>query len=568
LNDIVQLAYDCVKRIAGHNAILSTIQIYDKPSNKLIFEGVFPFDEYPRVLRGLKERYSLDDQIPIDRALAPQGRIGITGRAVEKKEPQLINDVRKDPDYIIFDSRTRSELAVPLIERNKVLGVFNVESDQVGGFDRDDLETLQGLAELAVIAIDNASLYQQEEQRVRLMEAIADMSQIINASLDLNATLKAILQSTRKLIGYTAAEINFWDESKQGAVVFESDGYAGYTQEAGGFYAQDEGFTGQIVRSKQSLLIENTEDFPDIPPKVIDPTKPIRSFVGVPLLLDEGGERHFGTLELVSHIPNKYSQKDKEVLERIGVLAKVAIKNAEHAKKLQSAAYAAALAAQAIEIAHGVKSEAGAILRKLYILRDHYGLPDEAKGILKEIEGYTKSLIPQKEDYLGVLYPYTPSQSGAELDHIISRELALAEKRWAHLTIDKALNAKGLKVNISERDLKHLLQHLLHNSAKAIESASGSGNIFVRTSSTESFAFLQVEDDGPGIPDELKSRVLWEPIDKEDRMGWGLLMVRLTAERYDGSVQQVKPQVGKGTCFELRFPIVSGDEAANVQRKK
>lgn len=555
LNDIVRLAYTCINHIAGHSAILSTIQLYDRHSNKLVFEGVFPFEEYPRVLRGLSERYKLDDKIPLDRSSAPGGRIGITGRAVDEGQTQLINDVWKDPDYIIFDSRTRSELAVPLIEQNRVLGVFNVESDRVGGFDRDDQETLEGLAELAVIAIDNAALYEKEEQRVRL---IADMSRIINASLDFNATLKSILRSAKRLIGYTAAEINFWDEDKRGAVVFESDGEPGYAQEAGGFYARDEGFTGRIVRSKQPLLIENTEDYPHIPPKVIDPDKPIRSFVGVPLLL---GERLSGTIELVSDTPKKYSDKDGEVLERLGVLAAVAINNAEQAKKMQSAAYAAALAAQSIEIAHRVKEVAGEIHRKLYILRNNYNLPDGAETIVKMIEASAASLIPRKKDYSEAMNPYPLDTSGAELDAVIDAGLSQAEKQWKHLTISKDLNAKALKVSISERGLQRLLQHLLHNSAKAIKSTGGSGNIFVRTTSTESFAFLQVEDDGPGIPAELRSRVLLEPIETEHRVGWGLFMVRLTVERYDGSVRQVEPLSGQGTCFEFRFPISQGSEA-------
>ena len=99
------------------------------------------------------------------------GGRGITAWVAATGEPLLASDVSQEPRYVVWPdaAETRSELAVPLKTKSGVIGVLNVESDQLNAFDESDVEVLQSLANQAAIAIENARLYEQA-QRLAVVE--------------------------------------------------------------------------------------------------------------------------------------------------------------------------------------------------------------------------------------------------------------------------------------------------------------------------------------------------------------------------------------------------------------
>jgi len=99
---------------------------------------------------------------------------GITGWVARTGTPLTVDDVRQDSRYHEFDTRTRSELAVPLIAEGKVLGVFNVESARPAAFRARDMHMLMTLASYAVIAIQNAHLYEQA-QRLAITDGLTEL---------------------------------------------------------------------------------------------------------------------------------------------------------------------------------------------------------------------------------------------------------------------------------------------------------------------------------------------------------------------------------------------------------
>ncbi len=93
------------------------------------------------------------------------GQEGITGWVAGTGEPLLVPDVSQDSRYVWMEgSETRSELAVPIKTKGKVIGVLDVQSRRLAGFDESDLVVLQSLAHQAAIAIENARLYEQAQQ--------------------------------------------------------------------------------------------------------------------------------------------------------------------------------------------------------------------------------------------------------------------------------------------------------------------------------------------------------------------------------------------------------------------
>ncbi len=119
----------------------------------------------------VEARYGHDDSVI--GARLPVG-VGITGWVARTGMPLIVDDVRQDARYHQLEERTRSELAVPLISEGKVLGVFNVESAKPAAFGERDLQMLRTLASYAVIAIQNARLYEQA-QRLAITDGLTEL---------------------------------------------------------------------------------------------------------------------------------------------------------------------------------------------------------------------------------------------------------------------------------------------------------------------------------------------------------------------------------------------------------
>jgi signal transduction histidine kinase len=88
-------------------------------------------------------------------------RTGVAGRVVRSGKPQVVNDVTSDSDYVPIIPETRSQLSVPILLAEQVIGVINLESSEVAGFRDDDVQLATRLAERAVVPIQNAQLYEQ-----------------------------------------------------------------------------------------------------------------------------------------------------------------------------------------------------------------------------------------------------------------------------------------------------------------------------------------------------------------------------------------------------------------------
>jgi PAS domain S-box-containing protein len=168
LNEITQQAVECVIGHKPEKRGFGTIQLYDKDARELVF----------RSFHQLNMDMGLKFQLGRGRFLGA-GKVGITGRTAIEGAPQMVPDVRLDADHCEFYSETRSELDVPLLERDgkddKVIGVLGLESEEVGAFDDDDLITLLALAELATIAIQSGRRYDELKETTRQLKETRDM---------------------------------------------------------------------------------------------------------------------------------------------------------------------------------------------------------------------------------------------------------------------------------------------------------------------------------------------------------------------------------------------------------
>ncbi len=117
----------------------------------------------------LRSRFCVryDQRVKIDSI--PLGK-GITGAAVESREPIRVLDTGADPRYIASHPGIRSELAVPLVVQDRVVGVLDVESERIAFFTEDHQRTLSLLAQQIASSVENARLYEEVAQREQRMD--------------------------------------------------------------------------------------------------------------------------------------------------------------------------------------------------------------------------------------------------------------------------------------------------------------------------------------------------------------------------------------------------------------
>lgn len=180
---------------------------------------------------------------------------------------------------------------------------------------------------------------------------IAELSQAMAASLDLEVTLKTILENFERLFPSDDMQVAVWDSEIGQATLYRLVGVAGVErrlERSSTRLVPGEGYLGYVLATRQPLLIEDTRAFREVLPAEEGKRYPYRSYLGVPLLV--GGEL-VGALEMASLQRNHYTQSDVQVVNLLVGQAAIAINNALlHRKELQRSVEMSGLAnlAQAV----------------------------------------------------------------------------------------------------------------------------------------------------------------------------------------------------------------------------
>ncbi|HEX8031154.1 MAG TPA: GAF domain-containing SpoIIE family protein phosphatase [Vicinamibacterales bacterium] len=245
---------------------------------------------------------------------------GTVGTAVAEQRPVLLDDVDADPRYLAVVPGAKSQLAVPLRNKGKVIGALNLLSDQRAAFTERDEWILRQFGAHVAQAIATARLFESEREYAETLETLAEIGREMSAILDPDELLTRLAHLIKRVIDYRIFGIALLDEETQMldlkvTIKFGDDPSAVEPVKLG------EGLVGYAALHKEVVLVPDvTKD-----PRYIAAVPGVRSELVVPLLLKD---RCIGVFDLESPEPNAFNKKHVKLLTLLASEAAVAIENA------------------------------------------------------------------------------------------------------------------------------------------------------------------------------------------------------------------------------------------------
>lgn len=246
---------------------------------------------YSEKAHGLHVRYARGHRDEVVRSLViPLGE-GITGTAAASRHPVLVNDVLSDPRYLPALDAVRSELAVPMVSRGKLVGVIDIQSVRQDAFTEDDSSLLRLIASRVVSSIVNARLHRRVVQQNRTARTLAQLSHEFSSILRLDELLERIAKRLRKLIHYDAFSVLLLDRECNCLRHRFSERYDERVKLDN--IPLGKGITGAAAERRETVRVDDTL----ADPRYIASHPDIRSEVSVPLIVHD---RVLGVLDLES----------------------------------------------------------------------------------------------------------------------------------------------------------------------------------------------------------------------------------------------------------------------------
>lgn len=158
------------------------------------------------------------DGIPIEQGRTMRVPIGqgFTGRVAQTGQPLIIEDVNEQGGSLYPNYQRRNNLVsfmgVPVIYREQIIGVLSVMTNYRRQFTKDEMMLLIGLADQAAIALENARLFEEREQRISELTIINRISAAVNASLDTNDLIERLHAGISEIIDTSTSLIALYDE--------------------------------------------------------------------------------------------------------------------------------------------------------------------------------------------------------------------------------------------------------------------------------------------------------------------------------------------------------------------
>ena len=263
-------------------------------------------------------------QIGYPREYADRTRIkvgqGVTGRAAQLRQAVLVEDVTKEDGYIEAIPNVRSELAIPLIVKNRVIGVIDLEARAPGYFTEEHRRLLELIGSRMAVGIENAQLYTRTTRQARTLLLLNEISRELTSILNLDELLKRIAELLNRIIDYQMFSILLVDDTGQKLVHrfslrFQESIHLKHDIPIG------RGIVGAAVSERAAVLV------PDVgkDPRYVMANPETKSELAVPLIYKD---KVIGVLDLEHTRRGFFNEDHKRTITTLAGQVAIALENA------------------------------------------------------------------------------------------------------------------------------------------------------------------------------------------------------------------------------------------------
>src|SRR5450755_4366564 len=245
---------------------------------------------------------------------------GVTGQAAQLRQAVLIDDVTQDPRYIEAVPNVRSELAIPLITKNRVIGVIDIEAREPGYFNEEHVRVLTLVASRMAAGIENAQLYARTTKQARILLLLNEIARELTSILNLDELLGRIAELVRRLIDYQMFSILLLDSAGEKlqhrfSLRFNENIHLKHEIPLG------RGLVGYAAETKEAVLAPDvTKD-----PRYVEANPETKSELVVPLIYKD---KVIGVLDLAHTRRGFFTDDHKRTVTTLAAQVAIAIENA------------------------------------------------------------------------------------------------------------------------------------------------------------------------------------------------------------------------------------------------
>lgn len=264
---------------------------------------------------------------------------GLAGWVVQNRKSALVPDTSKDERWLRREddsaekSGAKSAICVPLMARERLVGVLTLVHPVPNSFNEEHLELMQAIADQASVAVLNARLYTESQRTARVMSALADGAAAINTSLEMPDVWRRILNQTMQALQVETVALAMIDHSNKD-LVFHAAAGRNSGNISGRRISEGQGLAGKVVSERQGVVVPTVRQ--DSRFGEVDKFEGIEMrAVAIAPIQSQG--KVIGVLEAINPISGAFDPDAMVVMAGLGSIAGTTIQNAELYKRLQKA---------------------------------------------------------------------------------------------------------------------------------------------------------------------------------------------------------------------------------------
>jgi GAF domain-containing protein len=259
------------------------------------------------------------------------GSKSIVGFVADQGEPLIVNDTTRDATYYPNPilPYTRSEAAIPLKVGERIVGVLDVQSNQLFAFNEDNLRTLQILADQLAIAVVNSELFAETQEHLAQHRLLHHITTTAASGTTLDEALQSAVNGLQVTLGGDRVAILLADREKKLLEVRAAVGYASNVYSIR--IPMGSGITGWVASHRKTLRVNNVlQDS-----RYIEASSNTRSEMAIPLMYRS---ELLGVLNVESELIAAYAENDEELLGTLGGSLAAIIANARLLEQIRGQA--------------------------------------------------------------------------------------------------------------------------------------------------------------------------------------------------------------------------------------